>query len=415
MKNKRVENKTIGGAIGSAVGTSIDRALGSVGSLGHHVGSLGQHFGNLIGLGRSSREDTPGAAAGIEGHAGANQAPKEYRIRVIDYGEETTVDHTCTSVDELLQTPRDPNTHTRWINLDGLHPQVVATMKQAYNLHTLAAEDILHAIQRPRVDVYDDHLVAFVRMLRLIDGHLHSEQVALFLADGHLISFQETPGDVWEPIRRRLHTQGARLRSQGADFLLYALLDALIDHGFPVLEGYGTALEGLEAEVMRRATPMVLARIYGIKRELGMLRRVVWPLREVVDTLARSEDPRIQPMTRTYLGDVREHAIRLVEIAELHRELASGTMDLYMSVTSNRMNEIMKVLTIIATIFIPLSFIAGVYGMNFNAETSPYNMPETQWPWGYAFALGLMAAVALVLIVYFYRRGWLGRDDIIKM
>jgi len=247
-------------------------------------------------------------------------------------------------------------------------------------------------------------------MLRMVDGHLHSEQVTLFLFEGTLLTFQEATGDVWEPIRRRLNQPGARLRSQGADFLLYALLDSLVDHGFPVLETYGNALEELEVEVLGRATPSVLARIYGIKRELGMIRRVVWPLREVADTLARGDHARIGAMARTYLKDVREHAMRLVEIAELHRELASGTMDLYMSVTSNRMNEVMKVLTIIATIFIPLSFIAGVYGMNFNPDVSPLNMPETQWIWGYPFALGLMAVVGLTFVGYFYRRGWFGGD-----
>ncbi len=401
--NLKTIGHAIGSAVGSAVGTGLDRAIGT-------VGTLGSRFGNLIGLWSQTGQDTPGTAAGIEGLASGGEPPKDVRIRVIDYGERNTVDRTLSSIAELLETPQAPDTHARWINLDGLHPHVIRQMQAAYNLHTLAAEDILHAVQRPRVDTYDDHLVAFVRMLRLLDGRLHSEQVALFLAEGHLISFQETPGDVWEPIRKRLHTPGTRLRSQGADFLLYALLDALVDHGFPVLESYGTALEGLEAEVMRRPTPQVLGRIYSIKRELGLIRRVVWPLREVVDNLARTEDSRVKAMTQTYLGDVREHAVRLVEIAELHRELASGAMDLYMSVTSNRMNEVMKVLTIISTIFIPLSFIAGLYGMNFNPELSPYNMPETQWVWGYPFALGLMAVIGLALVVYFYRRGWLSRD-----
>ncbi|MGB1017145.1 MAG: magnesium/cobalt transporter CorA, partial [Nannocystaceae bacterium] len=369
---------TIGVAIGAALGTSIDRALG-------RVGSIGSRLRNAVGL-QTRGEDRPGAVAGIEGFVdNANLPDPPVAIQVIDYGEGDVVTHRFETVDALLACPRAEKTQTRWINVDGLHSRVVARMQKEFRLHTLAAEDVLHAVQRPRIDDYDEHLVAFVRMLRMDEGHLHSEQVTLFLSEGTLLTFQEATGDVWEPIRRRLHQPGARLRSQGADFLLYALLDALVDHGFPVLETYGTALEELEVEVLGRATPSVLARIYGIKRELGMIRRVVWPLREVVDTLARGEDARIGAMTRTYLKDVREHAMRLVEITELHRELASGTMDLYMSVTSNRMNEVMKVLTIISTIFIPLSFIAGVYGMNFNPEVSPLNMPETQWVWGYPF------------------------------
>jgi len=397
------DGPTIGVAIGNVLGTSIDRALGQ-------VGSIGSRLRNAIGL-QTQGEDRPGEVAGIEGFVDDASLPEpEVVFHVIDYGEDEVVTHRFETVDALLACARAENTRTRWINVDGLHPRVVARLQKEFGLHTLAAEDVLHAVQRPRIDDYEGHLVAFVRMLRMLDGHLHSEQVTLFLSEGTLLTFQEATGDVWEPIRRRIHTPGARVRSHGADFLLYALLDALVDHGFPVLETYGTALEELEVEVLGRSTPSVLARIYGIKRELGMIRRVVWPLREVVDTLARGEDPRIGAMASTYLKDVREHAMRLVEIAELHRELASGTMDLYMSVTSNRMNEVMKVLTIIATIFIPLSFIAGVYGMNFNPEVSPLNMPETQWIWGYPFALGLMGAVGLAFVAYFYRRGWFGRD-----
>ncbi|WP_259365713.1 magnesium/cobalt transporter CorA [Colwellia sp. MB02u-6] len=232
---------------------------------------------------------------------------------------------------------------------------------------------------------------------------LDSEQVSLFLYDNVLITFQEKKGDVWQPIRDRLQKDNVRIRKYGTDYLLYALLDAIVDHCFPVLEQYGDVLEELEQVTLNNPSEGVLHSIHSVKQQLVLLRRVVWPMREVVDQLYREEDGRITDATKPYLRDVYEHTIQIVEIIESYREMASGLTDLYMSAVSNRMNEIMKVLTIMASVFIPLTFIVGVYGMNFQY------MPELTWRWAYPVIWCVFILLTIVMLLYFWHKGWIGK------
>jgi magnesium transporter len=245
----------------------------------------------------------------------------------------------------------------------------------------------------------------------LTGERLWTEQFSLFLGKGFVLTFQEgRPGDCFDPVREQIRKGVGRLREAGPDHLAYALLDAVIDAYFPVLEAYGESLEDLEEDLLWDPRRQSVIQIHAIKRDLLTLRRAIWPLRDVIGLLLREEPAFILPETHPYLRDCYDHIVQIIDLVETYRELTSSMMDVYLSSVSNRMNEIMKVLTVISTIFIPLSFIAGVYGMNFNPQASPLNMPELNWAWGYPLCLGLMGCVAGALVVYFWRRGWLSGD-----
>jgi magnesium transporter len=240
-------------------------------------------------------------------------------------------------------------------------------------------------------------------MLRLEEDQLRQEQVSFFLFKDLVLTVQERPGDVWDPIRQRLERVGSRLRTSDASYLLYALLDAVVDHCFPILESYGDKLEVLEHEMLEQPTPSVQQRLHRIKRELATLRRVIWPLREVMSELQRDETEEISPAVKKYMRDVYDHAVQVMDIVETYREMAAGLNDLYMSAVGNRMNEIMKVLTIMASFFIPITFVAGVYGMNFE------HIPELHWKYSYLIFWGICLTIVSTLLYYFYRKGWIGR------
>lgn len=236
---------------------------------------------------------------------------------------------------------------------------------------------------------------------------LELEQVSLFFGERFVLTFRERPGDCFEPVCERLRRSRGRFRRSGSDYLAYALLDAVVDSYFPIVESYGDRLEELEDRILTKPDSKLVNEIHAIKRDLVMIRRAVWPLREAVSQLVREEHERIRTETRLYLRDVHDHTHQLVELTETQREVAAGMLDIYLSSMSHRMNEVMKVLTIIATIFIPLSFVASVYGMNFDRDVSPWNMPELTWRYGYPFALALMAAIAVGMLVYFRRKRWI--------
>jgi len=278
----------------------------------------------------------------------------------------------------------------------------VNALRQHLGFHTLAAEDVLHVPQRPKLETYDGHLFLVARMLSLREGRLHQDQISLFLFNDLVLTVQETPGDVWDPIRQRLERLGSRLRTSDASYLLYTLLDAVVDHCFPILESYGDKLEALEAEMLEQPTPEVQQRLHRIKRELATLRRVIWPLREVMSELQRDETEEITPAVKKYMRDVYDHAVQVMDIVETYREMAAGLNDLYMSAVGNRMNEIMKVLTIMASFFIPITFVAGVYGMNFE------HIPELGWKYSYYVFWLVCLSIVGTLIYYFYRKGWIG-------
>ena len=244
-----------------------------------------------------------------------------------------------------------------------------------------------------------------------IADRLETEQLSLFLGQNYVLTFQERPGDSFDPVRDRIRRAGGWVRSAGPDYLAYALIDALIDNYFPVLEQYGERLETLEDEVITRPGPGLVAQIHEIKRDLLTLRRAIWPLRETVNSLVRDPIPLIRDETRIYLRDCYDHTVQIIDLLENYRDIASGLMEVYLSSVSNRLNEIMKILTMFTAFFIPLSLITGIYGMNFNGAISPLNMPELNWYLGYPYALGLMAVVAIGMLMYFRKKKWLGSQS----
>lgn len=294
-----------------------------------------------------------------------------------------------------------------WIDVVGLADiRLIQRLGELFELHRLALEDAVNVHQRPKVEQYDDSLFLVARMPDF-KGPLDTEQVSFFLGANYVLSFQERPGDCFDPVRSRLRSPQSRIREQGADYLLYALLDSVVDSYFPALEIYGERLATLEGKVLREPTPDHIREIHQMKRELMILRRAVWPKRDLLSTLLRETPANISERTVPYLRDCYDHTIQLMEIIETYRETASSLVDIYLSSVSTRMNEVMKVLTVIATIFIPLSFISGLYGMNFDTQISPFNMPELKWRFGYPLTLAVMASVAGFMLYYFYRKRWI--------
>lgn len=298
-----------------------------------------------------------------------------------------------------------------WLDVQGLgDARLIESIGALFGLHRLALEDVVNVHQRAKVELYEGNL--FV-VLRMPEGErpLTTEQLSMFVGPGFLVTFQEHIGDCFDPVRARLR-RGGPIRGFGPDYLMYALIDATVDNWFPVLERYGEALEDLESQILARAGRTTIQEIHALRRDLLALRRAVWPLRDALGILYRETTPIVQAETRVYLRDCYDHAVQIIDLLENGRDLAAELTDLYLSMISYRMNEVMKVLTIISTIFLPLSFIAGVYGMNFDTSTSRWNMPELRWSLGYAFALGLMVATAIVMLVYFWRSGWLRSERV---
>lgn len=296
-----------------------------------------------------------------------------------------------------------------WIDVDGLgDAEVVKQLGTLTGLHLLSLEDVVHLYQRPKIEDFGTYLFLVCRMPYQGDC-LNTEQVSLCLGKNFVMTFQERnrPGDVFEPVRARIRSPDSRVRQHGPDYLAYALIDAIVDSYFPVLEAYGEEVDRLEDETIGRARKDAVRRIHHVKRELIAARRVVWPMREMLNAALREQSHLISTETRVYLRDSYDHTVQLIDLIETYRDVTSGLMDLYLSVVSNRLNEIMKVLTVISTVFIPLTFIVGVYGMNFDTR-SPWNMPELRWRYGYPAVMGFMLAIASVMLWSFRRRGWLG-------
>jgi len=340
------------------------------------------------------------------------EAPKPFiRVMGYDQGEFAEGEFAEGEVTDV-QTLRDylARWPVTWVNVDGLgDAETIRRIGELFGLHHLALEDVLTLHQRPKVEEYAEHLFLVVRMLEP-GVAVQTEQISMFLGDRFVLTLQEHQGDCLDPIRKRIREAKGRIRTMGADYLAYALLDAVVDAYFPYLDDLSDRVEALEAEVLARPTPETVAKIHEFKRNLLTIRHVISPLREAINALLRDEAQAFSETTRVYLRDCYDHSIQVLEMVETYREVVGGLLDIYLSSVSNRMNEIMKVLTIIGTIFIPLSFLAGVYGMNFDPGASPWNMPELGWRWGYPVFLGLALGVALIELVFFWRRGWLGGD-----
>ncbi|HEY0510569.1 MAG TPA: magnesium/cobalt transporter CorA [Thermoanaerobaculia bacterium] len=352
----------------------------------------------------ANRYHPPGTAPGTL-RAPDTPAAGPVRVTVIDYGPGKLDEKEIRTVAEL-EPYRDTPTVT-WINVEGLHDvPFLEGLGHLFHFHPLALEDVLNCGQRPKLEDYGDYHFLVMKSLSLQDDELTVEQISFFLSGNYVVTLQEVPGDSFEAVRERIRQNKGQIRKLGADYLLYALIDALMDEFFPVLERYGERIEELEDQVVLRPEPATLNAIHRIKRDLLDLRRTAWPEREVIASLQREEAHLIRPETRVFLRDSYDHAVQVIDMIETYRDLAGGMLDVYLSSTSNRLNEVMKVLTIISTIFIPLNFIAGVYGMNFDRQASPLNMPELGWYYGYPAVLTVMAVTGGLLALYFKRKGW---------
>lgn len=360
--------------------------------------------GRRAKLSIGKRYHTPGTAPGTLRQVEAPTATP-VRTTVIDYGVDHLEEKVIERFEDLLPY-RDAPTNT-WINIEGLHNlPLIEWLGKNFDIHPLTLEDVLNCGQRPKIEDYGSYHFLVLKSMFLREGCLELEQISFILGQNYVITLQEVPGDSFEAVRQRIRRGKGQIRKAGPDYLLYALVDALIDEFFPILESYGEQVEELEDKVILHPSPEVLHRVHEIKRDLLVLRRTAWPERDTISAFSREESHLISADTKVFVRDCYDHIIQVIDMIETFRDLASGLQEAYLSSLSNRMNEIMKVLTIISTIFIPLTFIAGVYGMNFDTEVSPWNMPELEWYWGYPFSLGLMAVIAGALLVFFRRKGW---------
>ncbi len=327
---------------------------------------------------------------------------EEVKITVIDYDESQFEEKEVQEIAECLPFKEKPS--VTWINIDGLHqPEVIERIGADFGMHPLILEDIVNTGQRPKMEDLGEYLFVVLKMLYYEEerDEIVSEQVSLVLGDNFVITFQERQGDVFDAVRDRVRKDKGLVRKRGADYLAYTLVDAVVDNYFVILEKFGEMVEEMEGRVVTAPTPETLKTIHSMKREMIFLRKSVWPLREVISGLERGESALIKKKTHIYLRDVYDHTIQVIDTVESFRDMVSGMLDTYLSSVSNRMNEVMKVLTIFASIFIPLTFIAGIYGMNFQY------MPELLWRGGYFIVLAVMGGVGFSMLLYFRNKGWL--------
>ncbi|MBA3062761.1 MAG: magnesium/cobalt transporter CorA [Atribacteria sp.] len=330
-----------------------------------------------------------------------NKRIEKVKITIIDYDEKHFQEKEVKSAEECFPY-KDKSTIT-WINIDGVHEiKVIEEIGKHFNLHPLILEDIVDTDQRPKIKDFGNYIFIILKMLYYDekDNEMKVEQVSLVLGKNYVISFQEREGDVFDAIRERNRNNIGRIRKLGADYLVYSLIDAIVDNYFTIIEKLDEEIENLEDKVIIQPNPSNVQAIHKLKRDLIFLRKSVWPLREVISFLEKGESPLVLESTNIYLRDVYGHTIQVMDTVETLRDIISGILDIYLSSINTRMNEIMKVLTIIATIFIPLTFITGIYGMNFQY------MPEIKWFWGYPAVLSIMVAIGIGMLIYFKRKKW---------
>ncbi|NJD55290.1 MAG: magnesium/cobalt transporter CorA [Nitrospirae bacterium] len=348
------------------------------------------------------RSQKSGLPPGSLVHIGVQRVEKT-KITVISYDETQFTEQSFDSVEACIPFRESPA--ITWINIDGIHQtDILEKLGACYDLHPLVMEDILNTEQRPKVENYDDYLYIVMKMLHAggTDVEVSTEQISLVLGRNHVISFQEgIEGDVFGHVRERLRSEQGKARKLGADYLVYSLIDAVVDNYFLVLETLGEQIESLEEKLVTSPTSETLRAIHYLKREMIFLRKSVWPLREVISSLQRGDSPLVQDATRLYLRDVYDHTVQVIDTIETYRDMVSGMLDIYLSSVSNRLNAVMKMLTIIATIFMPLTFIAGVYGMNFKY------MPELEWRYGYFLIWTVMILIGVFMLIYFRKKKWL--------
>ncbi|MDP9253860.1 MAG: magnesium/cobalt transporter CorA, partial [Verrucomicrobiota bacterium] len=333
-------------------------------------------------------------------------------ITLIEYDSASLEERVIAETRELL--PHLKNEKVTWINIDGLGDiDVLRVLGKRFNLHPLALEDVLDTGQRPKVEQYDDYLFIVVHMLYIDQQKkICAEQVSMFLGKTFLITLQEEADfDVFEPVRARIRAGSGQIRKSGSDYLAYALLDSIIDHYYPVLESVGNEIDEIEEELVDNPLVRPVGSLHQHKRTLTQVRRLVWPLRDVTNSLLHEESGLVTPNTKVYLRDCYDHNVQLMDLVESYRDVLSGLMEIHISSVGLRTNEIMRVLTVMSSVFIPLTFIAGVYGMNFASEKSgvklPWSMPELYQPYGYIGCLLFMLLIAIGQLIYFKKRRWL--------
>jgi len=332
-----------------------------------------------------------------------DETVKDVKITIIDYKDEQFREMEAPSLEACF--PFKDTDSVTWINVEGIHrSEILEKLGECYGLHPLVLEDIMATDQRPKMEDFGDYMFIVLKMIKYNaeNGGLEIEQVSLILGKNFVLSFQEgKEGDVFDPLRERLRTGKGRIRKMGADYLVYAMMDSIIDNYFVVIENLGEEIEVIEEKLVTDPGPDTLRSIHKLKRDMIYLRKSVWPLREVIGSLERGESPLVTKSTGIYLRDVYDHTIQVIDTVETFRDMLSGMLDIYLSSVSNRLNAVMKVLTVIATIFMPLTFIVGLYGMNFKY------MPELEWHWGYPAVIGVMVIIAAWMLVMFKRKKWL--------
>lgn len=345
------------------------------------------------------RSKKTGLPPGTPVHIG-EQKGEAVKVSLYNYAG-SHCDERAVSDLSTLQPPADET--VTWVNVSGVHNvDVLETFGKQFSLHPLLLEDIANTDQRPKLDDYETYIFLVIKMLTTTDrGEIQVEQVSFVLGRNFVLSFQENGTDVFQPVRERLRGGKGRLRQNGSDYLLYALVDAIVDQYFAVLELLGERIETLQERVMADPRPDTLKDIHALKRQLLFVRRAVWPLREATNSLSRTECLFLHEPTKVFFRDVYDHVVQIVDTIETLREMVSASLDIYLSSVSYRLNAVMRVLTVITTIFMPLSFIASIYGMNFEY------MPELKWAWGYPVILGLMGVVAAAMLAGFRQRNWL--------
>ena len=319
------------------------------------------------------------------------------KIKVVEYGPEGSVERELSPVECFV--PKEGS--VTWVDIGGIHrTEIIKTIGECFNLHPLYLEDIVTSGQHPKLEDFGEYLFITLKMLDYEPGRqIGAEQISLVLGRGYVITFQEKAGDLFKPIRERI-AKNSQFRQNGADYLAYAIIDLIVDRYFPVIEKLGDDIEEKEEELVTNPVSGSLVSIQRLKKELLFLRKSVWPLRDVVSAMSKGMNPLIKDSTRIYLRDIHDHTIQIIDTVETLREIIYGMFDIYLSSMSNRMNEIMKVLTVFATIFIPLTFLVGVYGMNFKF------MPELEWRWSYPILWVFMIGVTVTMLMYFRRRHW---------
>jgi magnesium transporter len=352
--------------------------------------------------------EVPGAPPGTL-HIHSEDAPT---IHMLDYGpdREEVEEFQLARIEDCVEHVHKEG--VTWVDIRGIgHAPTFKKLGEIFKIHPLALEDMVNVPQRPKTEIFKDQQLIITRMATLHDGKLTTEQFAILFGRGFVVTVQEEPRfDCLDSVRLRLRQGRSGFRTRGSDYLASALLDAVIDGFYPVLEHFGEELDELEAEVLGPRTVEPQS-IFALKREFLTLRRAIWPQRDLLSQLIRDESVHIDAETRPYFRDSYDHCVQVIDMVETFREISSSLMDQLMTRASNRLNEVMKVLTVLSTIFLPMTFIAGVYGMNFDTQKSRWNMPELEWTLGYPFSLGLMAASSIGLLFYYRRMGWIGRKN----